>query len=191
MVNYHITYKHIRHGYVKIDTDGSLEITIPTALRHNEKFKNILIQKGELLLKKYNKRTHIQTHGDDFVMLFGELVAKSDLPPIKNIKDYFKQTLEEYARPLLDKYAKMIGYTYHKLTIKVTKSKRWSCTSDQNISLNLNLVHLPTRCIQYVIIHEVCHLKHKNHASIFRNLVEKLYPNYKQVRKELKNFVLK
>lgn len=188
---HHIIYKRIRNGYVRINPDGSLQLTIPTRLKHDEKFKNILIAKGELLLKKYNKRTHIQTHGDDFVLLFGEWVLKSDLPPHKSLKNYLKETLAEYAKPVLDKYSEMITYPYRKLTVRLTHSQRWSCTSDQCISLNLNLVHLPTKFIKYVIIHEVCHLKHKNHGVRFRELVEKLCPNHKQIRKELKNFVLK
>lgn len=191
MLNYHIIYKHTRHGYVRINTDWSLEITIPTYLKNDEKFKNILIKKGETLLKKYNKRTHIQTHGTDFLMLFGELVPKSELPHFKILKTFLKETLEEYAKPLLDKYSELINHKYHKLIIRITHSKRWSCTSDQHISLNLNLVHLPTQFIKYVVIHEVCHLKHKNHGIHFRELVEKLCPNHKQIRKELKNFVLK
>ena len=190
-MNYRITYKHIRNGYVRINPDWSLQITIPTRLKHDEKFKNDLIAKGEILLKRYSKRTHIQTHGDDFVMLFGELVPKDELPSYKNLKTYLKETLEEYSRPLLDKYSEIIDHKYHKLIIRITHSKRWSCTSDQHISLNLNLVHLPTQFIRYVIIHEVCHLKHKNHGTRFRELVEKLYPNHKQIRKELRNFVLK
>lgn len=191
MTEYHIIYKYMRHGYVRINPDGSLQITIPKRLKGDERFKNDLIKKGEALLKRYSKRTHIQTHGDDFVMLFGELVPKKDLPPHKNLKTYLKETLEEYSRPLLDKYSELINHKYHKLIIRVTHSKRWSCTSDQHISLNLNLIHLPTQFIKYVIIHEVCHLKHKNHGIHFRELVEKLYPNHKQIRKELKNFVLK
>ena len=76
------------------------------------------------MLKKYNKKTHIQTHGDDFVMLFGEFVPKSELPVHKDLKKYLKITLEEYARPLLDKYCKMIDHTYHRLIIRITHSKR-------------------------------------------------------------------
>jgi predicted metal-dependent hydrolase len=123
-MDYHITYKHIRNGYVKIDSDGSLQITIPTRLKNDEKFKNALIKKGETLLKRYSKRTHIQCHGDDFVMLFGELVPKSQLPKIKNLKTYLQETLAEYSKPLLDKYSQIIDYKYHKLIIRVTHSKR-------------------------------------------------------------------
>jgi predicted metal-dependent hydrolase len=85
----------------------------------------------------------------------------------------------------------LIGENYIKLTTRVTHSKWWSCTHDQKIALNLNLIHLPTQFIKYVIIHEVCHLREKNHGPKFRELVEIHCPNHKQIRKELKNFVLK
>jgi len=185
-----IIYKKIRHGYARIQTDGTLLITIPMKLKNNEAFKQDLIDRGEQLLKKYSQKNRIQTHGSDFVMLFWEQVPKSELPAIKDLKDYLKETLHEYAKPLLDEYSETIGYTYNKITIRKTKSKWWSCTSDQNIALNLSLVHLPTQFIRYVIIHEVCHLKHKNHGSRFRELVEKHYPNHKQIKKELRNFVI-
>lgn len=171
--------------------DWKLEITIPIYLKRDKKFKEGLIIKWEQLLLKYQKRTHIQTHSKDSVMLFGELVSKKELPPHKNLDDYLKETLAEYATPLLEKYSEMVGHKYHKLTIRKTKTKRWSCTSQQFISLNLQLVHLPTQFIKYVIIHEVCHLPHKNHWPKFRELVEKLYPNHKQIRKELRNFILR
>jgi len=114
----------MRHGYVRINPDGSLAITIPKRLKNDESFKNDLIAKGEILLKKYSKRTHIQTHGHDFVMLFGELVPKDELPPHKNLKTYLKETLAEYAKDLMDKYSKMIDYSYAKLTIRATHSQR-------------------------------------------------------------------
>ncbi|HCB51634.1 TPA: hypothetical protein DEP21_03600 [Patescibacteria group bacterium] len=57
--------------------------------------------------------------------------------------------------------------------------------------LNLDLIHLPTKLIKYVIIHEACHLKVKNHSTKFRDLVESYCPNYKLLRKELRNLVIK
>ncbi|MBU0626841.1 DUF45 domain-containing protein [Patescibacteria group bacterium] len=118
-----IIYKRTRHGYARIQTDGKLLITIPIKLKNDEKFKQSLIEKGEKLLKKYSQKNRIQTHGSDFVMLFGEQVPKSELPSIKEMKNYLKETLYEYAQPLLDEYAQKIGYTYNKITIRKTKSK--------------------------------------------------------------------
>jgi|GEM_PF-1863524 len=124
MTEYHIIYKHVYHGYVRINPDGSLQITIPKRLKGDERCKDELIAKGETLLERYSKKKHIQTHGEDFVMLFGEPVPKDELPPHKNLKNYLAETLEEYAKPLLDKYSALIGHGYSKLIIRITHSKR-------------------------------------------------------------------
>ncbi len=187
---YEIIYKNTRHGYARIQPDGTLLVTIPKYLKNNEAFKQDLIARWELLLKKYSQKTQIQTHGSDFVLLFWEKVAKEELPAMKELKNYLKETLHEYSKPILDEYSEKIGYTYNKITIRKTKSKWWSCSTDQNIALNLSLIHLPTQFIKYVIIHEVCHLQHKNHGKHFWELVEKHCPNHKQIKKELRNFIL-
>ncbi|HBB04649.1 TPA: hypothetical protein DCZ39_07305 [Patescibacteria group bacterium] len=80
---------------------------------------------------------------------------------------------------------------YKKLSIRKTNSKRGSCTHDQKFSLNLDLIYLSTKYIKYVIIHEACHLKVKNHSAKFRALVESFCPEYKQTRKELRKFIIK
>lgn len=187
-----IQYKPIRHGYARINNEGKLIITIPNKLKNNEWFKNILLEKGNQLLARYQKKTHIQASDKESVLLFGERVPTTDIAPnTKKIPQALKEILQEYAEPILDHYSEKLGIKYRNLTIRKTKSKRWSCTSDQNISLNLNLVHLQTKFIQYVIIHEVCHLKIKNHSSKFWALVETFLPNYKVIRKEMKKIVLK
>ena len=55
---------------------------------------------------------------------------------------------------------------------------------------NINLIHLPTKYTRYVVVHEVCHLKHKNHSEKFWNEVEKFLPDYKQTKKELRNTII-
>ena len=218
-----ITYKNIRHGYARIDKDWQLQITIPSKLKNNEWFKNILLEKGEKLLARYQKKTHILTSDNNFVLLFGEQIAINDIykeegdretewrqgdkqsPSLqKNLQvskkipkspkkspSLLKEILQEYVTPILDHYSEKLGIKYRNLTIRKTSSKRWSCTHDQNISLNLSLVHLPTKFIKYVIIHECCHLKIKNHSKKFRALVESFCPEYKNIRNEMRKMVLK
>lgn len=118
-------------------------------------------------------------------------VAAGIKPNDKTIHKALVAILNDYAKPLFDKYSKKIGKEYKKLSFRRTKSKRGSCTSDQHISLNLDLVHLPTKFIKYVIIHECCHLKVKNHSKKFWELVESLCPDYKEIKKELKKFMIK
>ena len=102
-----------------------------------------------------------------------------------------KEILYDYAKPIFDEYSQKLKISYKELKIRKVSAKWGSCTSDQRIMLNANLVHLPTRLIVYVIIHEACHLKIKNHSSRFRELVEIHCPNYKTLRKELRNYILK
>jgi len=197
-----IEYKNIRHGYARIDKDGKLLITIPLSKKWKE-FETIMIQKWEKLLKRYNTRTHINPIQKDTILLFGEEVLLQDFykeHTKKNstpsslrlaIAKFLKKTLEEYAKPIFDEYSHKIGIKYQKLSIRKTASKRWSCTHDQKFSLNLDLVHLPTKYIKYVIIHESCHLKVKNHSKKFRALVETFCPTYKETKKELKKFVIR
>jgi len=196
-----IFYKNIRNAYAKIDKEGKLLITIPLHKKWSE-LEHIMIQKGQKLWERYNKHTHITPIQKDSILLFGEEI------PLEDIKQYYpkhfsnskfqisnskllKSILADYTTPLFDIYSKKIGIKYTKLTFRKTTSKRGSCTHDQKLSLNLDLVHLPTKYIKYVIIHEVCHLKIKNHSKKFRELVESFCPDYKQTKKELRKFIIK
>ena len=65
-------------------------------------------------------------------------------------------------------------------------SKRWgSFLSSNQIVLNVDLIKAPKRCIDYVIIHELCHLYHKQHNKDFFNLLQQKCPNYQNLKKEL------
>ncbi|MBN1684300.1 MAG: M48 family metallopeptidase [Gammaproteobacteria bacterium] len=66
------------------------------------------------------------------------------------------------------------------MNIKRLKSRWGSCSSNKNISLNLELIKMPIHCLNYIIMHELCHLKHMNHGKRFYALLEKLMPDWKE-----------
>lgn len=69
--------------------------------------------------------------------------------------------------------------------------KRWgSCTPKKNIVINSELIKAPIHCIDYVIIHELCHLKHHNHGPAFWNLLNKYCPEWVKLKEKLENFPL-
>lgn len=74
------------------------------------------------------------------------------------------------------------------LTVRSMKSRWGSCSSRGRITLNSELVKLKTEIIDYVIIHELCHLKHHNHGPGFYELLSEFQPGYKLLRKELRNY---
>ena len=57
-----------------------------------------------------------------------------------------------------------------------------------NMKLNSHLIHTPIECIDYVIMHELCHLKYQNHGKRFHQLQAKFNPNYKKTKKTLETF---
>ena len=71
--------------------------------------------------------------------------------------------------------------------MKDLSSKWGSCSSLQNINLNWQLIFLEESLIDYVIIHELMHLREMNHSPRFWNWVGKYYPDYKKARKLLKD----
>jgi hypothetical protein len=68
--------------------------------------------------------------------------------------------------------------------------KRWgSCSSKGKIGISYDLVRLDEIYGEYVIIHELCHLKHHNHSANYYKLLSEIYPDWKKVREELKKYV--
>jgi predicted metal-dependent hydrolase len=82
------------------------------------------------------------------------------------------------------------GFRYTKLIIKTMRSRWGSCSNRGVITLNTELIRLPDYLIEYVMIHELCHLKHHNHGNGFYNLLSELLPGWQLYRKELKQHVL-
>ena len=195
-----IIYTKNRHWYARIK-DWKLVIAIPSILRYNTRFKNQLIAQWQKLAEKHQKLNHIQIQDEDSILIFGERVSKSELN-IKITKDQservyqtklnnaIKDILLEYITPLVDEFSQKLWFKYSKISVRKAKSKRGSCSWDQKLMFNINLLHLSTKYVRYVVIHEICHLKHKNHSKKFRAEVEWFMPEYKEIRKEMKKMIV-
>lgn len=80
------------------------------------------------------------------------------------------------------------GFSPRELTIRTMKRRWGSCSNKGKITLNTELVKLSDKYIEYVIIHELCHLRHHNHGEGFYRLLSELFPDWKNARQELKKF---
>lgn len=83
------------------------------------------------------------------------------------------------------------NFNYNKITIRNQKSRWGSCSSKGNLNFNYRIFLLPDELTNYIIIHELCHLKEMNHSKKFWNLVNEQIPNYKEKRRELKKYRFK
>ena len=103
----------------------------------------------------------------------------------KVIQWYKKQALVDFARRLEILSAKL-GVVTPQLFLSNAKSRWGSCNSKKEIRLNWRLLQAPPHIINYVICHELAHLKEMNHSAKFWAVVASIYPDYKTAEKELK-----
>lgn len=80
----------------------------------------------------------------------------------------------------------LVGLHPQKLTLRKMSTRWGSCSANGNISLNLNMIQFPVECIDYVCIHELCHLKHMDHSKDFWEMVACFCPQWKKLRETMK-----
>jgi len=97
-----------------------------------------------------------------------------------------KRILFSLLRQNIDATAKKIaphlGVTYKKISIRDTRSRWGSCSTNGNLSFSSRLIFAPEGIVEYVVAHELCHLREMNHSPKFWKLVQTVCPDYKQSR---------
>ena len=109
----------------------------------------------------------------------------------KMVQKILSDWYDKQAKTIIGKrvcyYAQQMGETYGRITIKSQK-KRWgSCSSARNLNFNRWLIMAPQEVLDYVVVHELCHLRQMNHSKEFWKEVEVVLPNYKLHKKWLEN----
>lgn len=100
-------------------------------------------------------------------------------------KWYRREALQIFTRKA-EEYALILQVGFHEIHIKDQKSRWGSCSGRKNLNFNWRLIMAPEPVCDYVIIHELCHLRFMDHSAAFWGLVESLCPGYKQYRNWLK-----
>lgn len=99
----------------------------------------------------------------------------------------YRKAATEYIPKRVDYYLTLTGGHYERITIREQKTRWGSCSSNGTLSFNWRLMLAPPRVLDYVIVHELCHLTHMNHSKAFWDAVEKVMPDYREYRLWLKN----
>lgn len=106
-----------------------------------------------------------------------EKARNTVVPSAAEIESLRRQAKSELP-PRLSVLAARYGFTYNRVTIKHNATNWGSCSSKGNINLNLNIVRLPRILQDYVLLHELCHLRHLDHGHAFHLLLEHLLTDH-------------
>jgi predicted metal-dependent hydrolase len=155
---------------ITIKPGPTIRVTVPTkvSLPTARKF---LHSKIPWVKKNLNKIKKLQQDN-----------PQQNLPPINKTKA--KTILTERLNLLAQKYR----FSYNKLFIRNQKTRWGSCSSKNNISLNMNLIRLPQKIQDYVILHELVHTKHKNHSKKFWAEMDRLVGDGKKLKREMRKY---
>jgi hypothetical protein len=123
---------------------------------------------------------------DKQIQLHGRLKQLSPKGIKQKLTDWYKQQANTYLQHRTVELANKTGLKPKSVEVKTYKARWGSCRITGEIQLNWKLIMAPAEVIDYVIIHELCHLKHHNHSLRFWRLVERFEPNYKNCKIYLK-----
>ncbi|MBP2030791.1 putative metal-dependent hydrolase [Methanohalophilus levihalophilus] len=100
--------------------------------------------------------------------------------------DYYQQKAEQVINERIDRYLKYFDEHPSGVLVKEYKSKWGSCSKDNQLRFNWKIVMAKTSIIDYLVVHELCHMEHKNHSKDYWKAVQVILPDYGEKRKWLR-----
>lgn len=214
LLHYQLERRQRRTVGLKITQTG-LVIHAPKRISQSQ-LEYILTQKADWVLRKLasvtaNKTPEIQwQHGEQLLFLGNaitltvehnvrskaveyepgvlQLAMPNHEPKLiarKVVQWYQKQAMSDFTRRL-EIFSSKLGVKFTSLTLSNATSRWGSCNSRNEIRLNWRLMQAPPHVINYVVCHELAHIKEMNHSAKFWVTVASIFPDYKLAEKELK-----
>ena len=153
--------------------DAGLVVTLPLAmpLRNAAQF---IRQKAQLIIKTldfFRQQTVI-------------------LPPReRGMTEYeAREQARVFIRGRVERFNKILKFSYNRIFIKAHRRKWGSCSHRKNLNFNYRILFLPQELADYIVAHELCHLKELNHSKKFWGLMEKILPDWRERRKQLRKY---
>lgn len=132
----------------------------------------------------------IQFDAQKNVCLINLPAKNQKMPPLelqklkeRLLKLYLRKKAQQFMAQRLQFWQERMQLHCRRVSFRAQRTLWGSCTAKGDISLNLKLIVFPEECIDYVIIHELSHLQHRDHSKNFWALVAKFDPNYKSRQK--------
>ena len=167
--------KRAKRMRIAVYCDGSIVVTAPYGLGDSfvERFVR---EKAEWALKKVEAFKHFK---------------KSDVLVFD--KKHYEKHKKEALSVILDRvefFNEQLKLSYNKVNVRNQKTKWGSCSKSGNLNFNYKILFLSEKIKDYIIVHELCHLKEFNHSKKFWSLVAGVTPDYREIKKELRKYFI-
>jgi len=177
-VSYRLVHSNRRSLSISI-SDGQMTVHAPFFLRASDAAP-FLISRQNWILQKLQEST--RTSSPDSTASSGQYTEIQR----KSLEERYRALARDYIEQRVAYYAAKTGGKYSSISIRSQKTRWGSCSSRGTLSFNWRLILAPPVILDYVVVHELCHLKHMNHSSDFWNTVAEFMPDYKIRKKWLK-----
>ncbi|MCH8741670.1 M48 family metallopeptidase [Patescibacteria group bacterium] len=166
--------KRARRVRLVVHCDGSIIVTTPYDISENV---------AERFIK--DKAKWIFTKLSFFKKYNGKLTSKNHTDYLK-----YRDKVQRLAEDRVEYFNEIYNFKFNRINIRNQKTRWGSCSKKRNLSFNYKILFLPSHIFDYIITHELCHLKEFNHSRKFWNLVAETIPNCSEIKKDLKRNVL-
>jgi predicted metal-dependent hydrolase len=157
--------------------------------KHQHTFQEaVLPQELNLLIDESKRRIEYRSAATNRLVEYptGLLVQHDDEQAAINLlRSWIRAEAKRQLSPRVEALARRFGFNYQRVRVGSQKSRWGSCSSKGTISLNDQLLFMPSPTVDYLIIHELCHTRHMNHSSKFWRVVEQCCPDHAQHEQRL------
>lgn len=159
---------------IQITPEKKILVRVPQWISFHQ-LDSLLVEKKDWILKHYQS---IPEPKELSIREQNQLTA---------LEKRYRKAAKEYIPARVTHFHRFTGGAYDKVVIRDQKTRWGSCSSNGTLSFNYRLMLAPPQILDYVVVHELCHLKHMNHSPEFWKAVEQVLPDYKERRKWLKD----
>lgn len=163
--------KRARRMRLAVYCDGTFVVTAPSSMQENV-IEQFIIRKSQWILDKLSYFRDIAL----------KITTTGSVSTFQEGRESAFMFVKDRIRVLNRKYR----FNYHDINIKNQKTRWGSCSRKGNLNFNYRIANLPPHLADYIIVHELCHLREFNHSQKFWKLVAKSIPEYRSIQNELR-----
>lgn len=208
MERYTLIRQNRRTLSMRLDKDGNITVFAPARLSVaeadrfvNEHARWIFRKRQELAARSPlpvitgKEGDHVPVFGTEYIVrlwekrkvaLIGNEIFLLAASPREALIRFYRRRLKEEILPLVGRYAAKMGVTPYRISVGSARTRWGACSGKNALTFSFRLAMCEAFAAEYVVVHELCHILHKDHSAAFWNMVGSYFPDYKNAKKYLK-----